>query len=65
MIRRGNFSIPNEQWFLNALSETTIFHFSAPHTDSVYENGDEQVISVSRHVTFSRNGSKQDGGAAD
>ncbi len=61
MISRGNFSISNEHWFLNALSETTIFHFSAPHTDSVYENGGEQVISVSRHVTFSRNGSKQDG----
>ena len=53
--------IQGAQWFLNALNETTIFHFSAPHNQSVSTNGNEQVLSVSRQVEYSEGGLKKNG----
>lgn len=53
--------IANEEWFIDALREESIFHFSAPHTQSVSLNRDDQVISVSRSVEYTSSGVKKNG----
>lgn len=53
--------IQNESWFLNAMLEKDIFHFSAPAPGSVSDSGDDQVISVSKSVDYTDGGEKRKG----
>jgi len=53
--------IAEEEWFLNALNERSIFHFSAPHDQSVSREMIDQVISVTRSVEYTWMGEKQKG----
>ena len=55
------YDISDENWFYKALREKTTFHFSAPHRQSLVNNGDEEVISVSRSVKYSESGIEKDG----
>ena len=55
------YNIPEESWFYNALNEKTIFHFSAPHDQSLALDNDEKVISVSRSVKYRESGIEKDG----
>jgi len=55
------YDISNEEWFMNAVNEKAIFHFSAPHNQSVSLNRDDVVISVSRSVEYTWNGVKKTG----
>jgi two-component system sensor histidine kinase YesM len=55
------YNIFREDWFQNALNEKAIFHFSAPHDQSVSNNRDETVISVTRSVEYMENGTKKNG----
>lgn len=55
------YDISGEEWFRNALYEKAIFHFSAPHNQSVSINNDDLVISVSKSVEFTWQGEKKDG----
>lgn len=53
--------IAGEEWFLNALDEKEIFHFSAPHKQSVSLYRKDPVISVSRSVEYTWRGIKKNG----
>lgn len=53
--------ITREEWFLNALKEKGIFHFSAPHNQSVSHHRNDLVISVSRSVEYTWAGIKKNG----
>ena len=55
------YNISNEEWFRNAVNERAIFHFSAPHNQSVSLNRDDVVISVSRSVEYSWDKVKKNG----
>ena len=55
------YNIPDENWFKNALSEKTTFHFSAPHRQSLASIRNEEVISVSKSVKYSTAGTEKDG----
>nr|WP_246434055.1 sensor histidine kinase [Spirochaeta isovalerica] len=55
------FDITKEDWFRNALSEPSIFHFSAPHKESVSTAEIDQVISVTRSVEYTWQGKKRNG----
>lgn len=53
--------ISEEKWFSDALSEPEIFHFSAPHKQSVSQSSEDEVISVSRSVEYTWQGEKRNG----
>ncbi|MBN2656357.1 MAG: sensor histidine kinase [Spirochaetales bacterium] len=55
------FDITRESWFRNALDEPSIFHFSAPHNQSVSRAEIDQVISVTRSVEYTWEGMKKNG----
>ena len=55
------YNIPEEPWFYNALNEKTIFHFSAPHNQSLSLDNDEKIISVSKSVKYTESGIEKDG----
>lgn len=55
------YDIAGEEWFLNALKDKGIFHFSAPHNQSVSLNRNDIVISVSRSVEYTWKGIKKNG----
>lgn len=50
-----------ESWFQNALNNKSIFHFSAPHKQSVLANSIETVISVSKVVEYIESGISKSG----
>ncbi|NQT59697.1 MAG: sensor histidine kinase [Bacteroidetes bacterium] len=53
--------ISGESWFVSALEEKSIFHFSAVNSQSVSADNDEQVISVSRSVKYTDTGKNENG----
>jgi two-component system sensor histidine kinase YesM len=55
------YGIAEEEWFIDALNEKAIFHFSAPHNQSVSLNRSETVISVSRSVEYTEFNVKKNG----
>ncbi|MDC7239751.1 MAG: sensor histidine kinase [Spirochaetales bacterium] len=58
--RRNRFLRPDmELWFLNALRDLGIFHFSPPHT--LNSQDDEEVISVSKLVDYLDGGEQKKG----
>ncbi|MBI9098608.1 MAG: sensor histidine kinase [Spirochaetaceae bacterium] len=55
------YHIAENEWFQNGVTEKAIFHFSAPHSQSVSLNRNEVIISVSRFVEFTYKGIKKSG----
>lgn len=53
--------IVSEPWLINAFQEETIFHFSAPHRNSVSRNENDLVISVSKSTEYLKNGIRKKG----
>ena len=62
---RGKNTLPldvsTETWFLNALMNQAIFHFSPPHILAGDQIGEEEVISVSRVVDYLDRGEQKKG----
>ena len=56
---KANFS--QENWFVSARNERTIFHFSAPHEQGFAATEGEEVISVSRLIEYAEGGSRKEG----
>lgn len=54
-------NIAKEEWFRNTLKEPSIFHFSAPHNQSVSPSEIDQVISVTHSVEYFWKGEKKNG----
>ena len=50
--------ITDEVWFKEAIIETSISHFSAPHTNSLTLKSNENVIFLSRAVEYIKSGTK-------
>ncbi len=53
--------ISHESWFTSALAENSIFHFSADNSRSISADSEEQVISVSRAVSYTDTGENKNG----
>ncbi len=53
--------IINESWFVDAVEERQIFHFSVSRDQNISAGREEQVIYVSRAVEFTENGSRSEG----
>ena len=62
---RGRDSLPlaieQEPWFLNALLNEDIFHFSPPHVPAGDLSGEEEVISVTKVVDYLYRGEQKRG----
>ena len=59
---RKKFAVNKEEWFINALNKTENVHFSRPHVQKIFENGDngyKWVISMSRAVEITTGGSTE------
>ena len=59
---RKKFAVNKEEWFINALNKTENVHFSRPHVQKIFENGDNGyrwVISMSRAVEITTSGSTE------
>ena len=59
---RKKFAVNKEEWFINALNKTENVHFSRPHVQKIFENGDNGyrwVISMSRAVEITTGGSTE------
>ena len=59
---RKKFAVDKEEWFINALNKTENVHFSRPHVQKIFENGDNGyrwVISMSRAVEITTGGSTE------
>ena len=59
---RKKFAVNKEEWFINALDKTENVHFSRPHVQKIFENGDNGyrwVISMSRAVEITTGGSTE------
>ena len=48
--------VPESQWFLGALEDSSIYHFLSIGANSVSRKRSDEVISVSKQVNFTRNG---------
>lgn len=48
-------------WYINALTENTIYHFSSPHRQDTIRDSREQVITVTKRVDYYVHGQKQSG----
>ena len=59
---RKNFDFQKEEWFENALNKTENIHFTLPHVQKIFEKGENSyrwVISISRAVEITKNGSTE------
>lgn len=48
-------------WFVSALMDTDIFHFSAPQIQEVYLDSETEVITVSKSITYTKDGNDRQG----
>lgn len=49
-------SIQNEAWFYQSILKENIFYFSSPHAQSIYQTNTEEIISVSKMVSYKKRG---------
>jgi len=56
-----NQDLDSTDWFLSTLTDSSIYHFSAPHRENVYINGSHQVIDVSKEIAYFDNGIEKKG----
>ncbi len=49
-------NIQHEEWFYQSIQRENIFYFSAPHTQSMYQTHTEEVISVSKVISYKKRG---------
>ncbi len=54
-----NTYLEEKSWFKNALHDYSIFHFSSPHNQNVFRDSNSEVISVSKVISYTLNGEKQ------
>ena len=57
----NNFILNQKLWFLAALADDSIFHFSSPHRQDVYLNSMYEVISVTKIISYYSDGIKYSG----
>lgn len=57
----NNTFLEEKEWFLAALEDDSIFHFSSPHKQDVYYNSMYEVISVTKIISYYSEGSKHSG----
>lgn len=48
-------SLEEREWYTKALTNDSVYFFSEPHTQDLFENQTEQVISVSKKVDYYKN----------
>lgn len=56
-----NTDLEQTEWYLNALSNNDIHHFSSPHAENLILNGTQEVFTVSKSVQYIANGSSKTG----
>ena len=44
-----------KQWYVDAISDASIFHFSSPHIQDIYSNSVEEVITVTKLIDYYSN----------
>lgn len=54
-------NVKNEDWFKAPFREPANLYFSSPHVQNLFEGQHSWVITLSREVTFSRDGKKMEG----
>lgn len=54
-------SITQKNWYVDAIQEPTIYHFSSPHNQDVLQASTEEVITVTKVVDYYNNGTKFSG----
>lgn len=54
-------NIRDKDWFKSSLLEQSIFHFSAPHQEDLYIGGTKDIITVSKVVRFTDEGTSKNG----
>lgn len=54
-------NLRDRDWFISALNETSIFHFSAPHQEDLYVGSTRDVITVSKVIRFEDYGTERNG----
>ncbi len=50
-----------KQWYIDAISDVSIFHFSSPHIQDIYSSSVEEVITVTKLIDYYSNGVKYQG----
>lgn len=55
---KGGVDISKQDWFSKAIMYPYVNHFSAPHVQNLFEGKHNWVVSLSRGVSFIRNGRK-------
>ncbi|MBN2604679.1 MAG: sensor histidine kinase [Bacilli bacterium] len=53
--------ITQKRWYYDAISNAAIFHFSSPHTQDIYEDSIEEVITITKLIDFYALGIKHSG----
>ncbi len=58
---KENANITSEEWFKTPVKEPGNLFFSSPHVQNIFEGQHNWVVSLSRQITFNRNGEKVEG----
>lgn len=58
---KDNFNITRQDWFQTPLEEPANLFFSSPHVQNIFEGQHSWVVSLSREITFNKNGEKVQG----
>ena len=53
--------LEEKEWFLIALTDESLFHFSAPHEEDIYIGGSREIITISRVINYYQSGSESTG----
>lgn len=53
--------ITQKKWYYDAISNAAIFHFSSPHTQDIYGDSIEEVITITKMIDFYALGVKRSG----
>ncbi len=54
-------AIQQQEWFYQSIYRENIFYFSAPHAQSMYQTHTEEVISVSKVISYKKRGFTRQG----
>lgn len=59
--RNVTINVSSESWFISAVHDKDIFHFSSPHTEVIFGNSPSEVITVTKSIKYYDNGELNEG----
>lgn len=53
--------VEDKSWFMDAILDTSVFHFSSPHEQDIYNDSSKDVITITKVIDYYNEDGKQSG----